>query len=157
MKNASPPPGRHEPNENRVQEWKDEARAKISNLKKKLEQQKLIAVRSQGLFGVGRWLIVKFKTTSCVDARSNLGKCCFHTEHSWFMWWRSFTSGQRHSSLSLIPGKSQVIHRSHHGWTEFGIFWLAVNQRKISILLTSQQIRAIECLLEQKAEPSGQV
>lgn len=41
MKNASPPPGRHEPNENRVQEWKDEARAKISNLKKKLEQQKL--------------------------------------------------------------------------------------------------------------------
>lgn len=55
MKNALFPSGRHGLNENRLQEWKYEECANVQNLKEKLEQQKLIAlkVRLQILSGEG--------------------------------------------------------------------------------------------------------
>lgn len=45
MKIALFPSGRRGPNENRLQKWKYEACAKILNLREKLEQQNLIALK----------------------------------------------------------------------------------------------------------------
>lgn len=53
--------------------------------------------------------------------------------------------------------KTHMIHQSRHFWTVLGRFCFAINQRQIGILLTSQQIQAVVCLLDCGAEAAAKL
>lgn len=53
--------------------------------------------------------------------------------------------------------KTQMIHQSRDFWQELWSFCFAVDQRQISISLTSQQIWAVKCLLDWRAEAAAKL